>query len=475
MTIALLINLLLVAPAKAVQSASPEAIQAIREQIQKANRLDFDITEAKFNRDLAKKDTPEYVVRDAEYKRQVDRQMAEYTKALHMTIKAYDLPGANAQGTSVVGWTVGRSVDWIPVARAQEDRELENRKGARMRIPQERKPISGRQYADGVSYIDPDTFRNQSVGWLASTILHEYTHFQQITTRGKGDVMSTAAMDKEAYGAEKNHSSIFFDGTDPRHNSEKLDVEEAYLKNEAVVAQEEKDRKGLGGFVRSLLPRPASPNMFDSRVHSPADIEALKRQAGQFSSEAEIVLAKAKTDAERFREDEAERRRAAERERVAAEIHAALARQQREFVERQEMERAFRSALRPSVPAPAVARRPPLGEFEVGSVALIAMKACSVPRQDFSDILANLNWSLFQKAPTLEPYPTRFTGCELRVFQRLATFGASWRSGMSITPGEVLAAASEPVYGSPAPGGGGVVPPSQNHDRVWDRVKPIIR
>lgn len=451
--------------ARAVNSASEEAKGLIREQIVRANLIDSKITAVKTLRGAFRPGSPDYIRLDRDVRRVIDEQSAAYAKAVHMTIHAYGLRLAVDRGTSVMPATEGRSISWIPVVRTQEDREVQGIAGGRTRMPQSRVRISGRQYADGVTYIDPSTLREHSVGWLASTLLHERTHFEQMTTRGRGDTQSVAQLEQEAYQAEKTNEASFFDPLDSREKEEMLSIELSLAENKNLVAKEAAARKGLMGLVRRILPAAKPPNIFDSRVHTDAELESLKKQSDRFEAEAERMLAKAREDAE--------------------------LRRMLETVKR-ETERNRPAELRQTVPGrnpdgyfPVVPTRPdergavdelpgrPNASYDLipQMMRKIGMNACSTPPRAFNSELSWIPWSEFRGLRDIRSQEAGLSACELRVFRRLVDFGRAWTPGATIIPDAIRAAVSE-TYSTPV--GGGTVPPTQSHDPVWGKIGPII-
>lgn len=207
-----LIVLAFASRAFAIKPASPGEIKAIKDQIVVANKMDTIVKEART--ELANtrfpQGTPEYLLLERAHRRIKDKQYAAYTKAIHLAILAYDLEPRSRRGTSVMLWTKGREVVWLPVAGEDPTRELEDASGNRKETTRTSLNWAGRTFTDGVTYINPETLR-MGPDFLASTLLHERTHFEQHTTRGRGDTLSTAETEVEAYQVELDNLDYFFD------------------------------------------------------------------------------------------------------------------------------------------------------------------------------------------------------------------------------------------------------------------------
>lgn len=183
--------------AHAIRQATQAEIDAIEAQISTAKGMDEKIDLAKTKLEAASssieasKANLRALERDVE--REEAKQRAARTKAIHMTILAYGLTPDQPSGRSVMRSTKDRTITWLPVAGEGEDRLVQSAKGNLGRRPSKMPAgnIAGVTYPDGVTYIPASTF-NRGPGFLASVLLHERIHFEQYTTDGKGNVMSTA-------------------------------------------------------------------------------------------------------------------------------------------------------------------------------------------------------------------------------------------------------------------------------------------
>lgn len=288
--VASIVVLLIAQRAFAIKPATDTEKIAIQNQIFAANRMDADVKDAEARVFLAQSAnaSPDKIrALQLAVARERDRQTAARTVAIHMTILAYDLKPANSNGISTLGWTKGRSIAWLPVAREPEARKLQNADGKQQDQPQPKEALAGKTYIDGVAYIYPESFE-KGVGYLASTLLHESIHFDQITTPGRGGVITIAESEAEAYGAEKTNELIFFN---PGIKDDALlmaDTDSKLADYAAKFDQEKKERKTISGRIRSLLPPRTDPSeMFESKVHTDAELTDIHGLVDQARVQAE--------------------------------------------------------------------------------------------------------------------------------------------------------------------------------------------
>lgn len=273
----------------AIKEASKEEIAAIQEQIYTANKMDAEVKAAELKVSLAKAAKvaeDKIIALERARDRVKDKQNAARTVAIHMTIQAYDLAPANPRGASVVAPTKGRTITWLPVAREAEARPIQRESGEFENQPQPKKDLVGKVYPDGVAYIYPDAF-NRGVGYLASTLLHERVHFEQMTTKGKGNKMRRAESEVEAYQAEKDNELFFYD---PKINEAEMAETEAKLADEKSAAEQvKKERSSFPNRLRDLLGTSAPPDMFESRLHTNAEMADISRLVAQARSQVDIA------------------------------------------------------------------------------------------------------------------------------------------------------------------------------------------
>lgn len=264
-------------------------IQAIQAQIRAANRLDSEVNGAEQNlarAKTAKASKAELHQLELQLEREKDKQRAAYTKAIHMTLDAYDLHPRIRAGTSVMPQTRGRVIEWLPIAHDRAAREVRAADGSVTRVPQPRLDLAGAAYPDGVVFIDPSTFKHPAgVGYLASTLLHERTHFEQYITAGRGDVMTVAKAQREAYDAERKHSGYFFDDSIPAQKAAIDEVETLWAEEDAKVeAREQRDRTFVGRLRNWYEPETLS-TAFDARPRTNEELAAIKQGAERLRAE----------------------------------------------------------------------------------------------------------------------------------------------------------------------------------------------
>ena len=288
-----LIALAFASRAFAIKPASPDEIKAIKDQIVVANKMDTVVKEART--ELANtrfpQGTPEYLLLERAHRRIKDKQYAAYTKAIHMTILAYDLEPRSRRGTSVMPWTKGREIVWLPVAGEDPTRDLEDARGNLKETSRTPLDWAGRTFTDGVTYINPETLR-MGPDFLASTLLHERTHFEQHTTRGRGDTLSTAETEVEAYQVELDNLDYFFDKSNPNRTWARNHIEALQAGKQRKVDEQRAAKKGLPGLINRIFPPTPDPDFNDSTLHTDAELETLKKQSDQFDAEARVEATK---------------------------------------------------------------------------------------------------------------------------------------------------------------------------------------
>ena len=264
--------------AYAIKHASPAEIDVIQKQIFLANKMDAEVRKADLDLHIAKVSKAgdaNIIALEKTLAREKDKQNAARTKAIHMTILAYDLAPVNHRGTSVMPWTKDRQIEWLPVAHEIEARQIQNSDGTLKNSSQPKKPVLGVAYPDGVVYLAPAAFE-KGVAVLASAILHERIHFEQMTTAGKGNIKSRAEAEAEAYKAEMDNSKIFFDPVNADDRAEIAYIAAQYEEETATAAHEQEARKGLAGLIRRLRSSDGPPELFESKVHTNAELADIK-------------------------------------------------------------------------------------------------------------------------------------------------------------------------------------------------------
>jgi len=178
-----------------LDTPSDTSVKDIQKQIYAANRMDKQIGDAValvHRAQRAGKSEEEISRLQNGVVREKAKKYTALTKAIHMTIGAYGLEPDKPIGTSVMQSTKGRKLTWLPVAREMEAHEIERLNGSRSEIEQPKEKVYGITYPDGITFMDPSAFEH-GPGFLASYLLHERIHFEQITTDGKANKLTYAA------------------------------------------------------------------------------------------------------------------------------------------------------------------------------------------------------------------------------------------------------------------------------------------
>lgn len=259
------------------------AIESIREQIRRGNRLDFDVGRAKQELAAAEGDkehppSPSELERlRMEVRRQSALQLNEYSKAIAMTVSVYGLEPSRRRATSVHPLTRGRTVEWTPIARTPAQRSIEAADGTFNRTRRPRTFLSAAAYADGVVAIDPAAVR-KGVEFLASTIYHERIHFEQFTTPGR-EGLSRQESEKEAYQAEADHAEDFFDPATEEGREGIRDIRKNLSEAEADLQAYRNRRNGPLGTIRRLFPSQDMSEVFEKTLHTEEELARIQAEA----------------------------------------------------------------------------------------------------------------------------------------------------------------------------------------------------
>lgn len=270
----------------ALRPASQSDLDAIEKQLADAKKLDSSINAAikKYSEAAADVKTTEAKRRelDKAVEREIAKQRAARTKAIHMVILAYDLSPASLNGTSVMRWTKDRTITWLPVAGEGEDRQLQNTAGKLKGSKKPTEAYSGLTFPDGVTYIPESTFKN-GAGFLASVLFHERTHFEQYTTEGMGDVMSTTEREENAYQKQLDNAPLFLDPVKDKDTIAEIKV---LLRAKKAEVQKE---NSLLGRIRRHLPSNDQPDKSELTVHTNAELADISGLVAQARSQADIA------------------------------------------------------------------------------------------------------------------------------------------------------------------------------------------
>lgn len=271
-----------------LNTPSDISVEDIQNQIYAANRLDKQIGDAVALVLKAQREekTEEEISRlQNRVLREKAKKYAALTKAIHMTIEAYGLEPDKSIGTSVMRSTKGRKLTWLPVAREMEAHEIERLNGSRSEIAQPKEKVYGITYPDGTTFMDPSVFE-EGPGFLASYLLHERIHFEQITTDGKANKLTYAALQEEAYKAQVDNANVFFDPKKPSRLME--DIARLLDEQTQIVKQEKKESETIKGRLRALLPRP-NVEIFEATVHTNAEMADISGLVATARSQAAVA------------------------------------------------------------------------------------------------------------------------------------------------------------------------------------------
>lgn len=132
----------------------------------------------------------------------------------------------------------GKKITWLPIVAASRRYSIQNEVGRSVSTEELGKNESGNFASDGIARIFPPAFRNPST--LASTIVHELIHFQQATTRGRGDVLTPGESEVEAYEAQQQMTQGGIFGFTDEQEVEEYAYLETNLKKRRIQAATER-------------------------------------------------------------------------------------------------------------------------------------------------------------------------------------------------------------------------------------------
>ena len=276
-------------PAGAVTQPSPDQLRALERLFDstvaaedKANveRLSLSIAKDEKPPNPAKIEMKQALLQQAEQVRD-----DAYDTAIQALIRDYGLLPNPPPGTVVLpGHTAGDPVHWQVIGRQIKDRTVENSSGDKKTVKKPKRPAAGVTYGDGVSIINTAAFV-RGPGFVAATILHELTHYTQITTRDKGDLLTLAEMDEAAYAAQLMHKQKFLAGTYPMYRDQSEYEWKAYHAENQVQADIDRTERGSvkGWFKKTFTAEdpeilPSSPLTLDELERIRRNTERIKRR-----------------------------------------------------------------------------------------------------------------------------------------------------------------------------------------------------
>lgn len=484
-----------VALKKPVSLEDQEALKRIQSQINKALSMQASVSQAEIDLVQAKNEekktpgslSPERLAALNQTVRQAkDRQNAEFGKAIRMTMKVYDIAPASSRGTSVLHAMKGREIEWVPVAGEPESRMVQRGDGKFASVSQPRKDLAAETYGDGVTVFYRDSFIN-GPGWLASNLLHESRHFEQITTPG-WESKTRAEYEVDATNRVLDNKAVFFEPSSARDRGLLRSVQDYHDGYALEKRAQDAARKGLRGMLRSVLPSSDPSDIFDaagSRSRSLADLKS--------SAERDKVAAAAEF------EDIAQGQARADEElsRGLAGLRKAMALKNRMFdddgklAERERMI-APKADLPPpqaamAAPQAQVAARPPRAsinlEFAYDNARELATRACQGLALSQDQVDFTMHWfTEYLKKNAMAALGTD-ASCEDKIMShlvRLASQGKSVWADWLAREADGIQHPPSPVVTGPS---GGSVPSrqerSESHDfshahNTADRI-PAIR
>lgn len=227
-TIAFLLLLGAVENASAIHRANAKDRAEIADHLRAAHNAAVDINLTRVN--LRGKTGEEAENLRAAIQRLAGDRDAARERALWLTIRAYGILDFR-YGEPVLPTAVsvlrspqnGKEITWLPIVADSRDYSIQNEVGRTVSTERLGKDESGNFASDGIARIFPSAFTNPAT--LASTIAHELIHFQQATTRGRGDVLTPGESEVEAYEAQQQMTQGGIFG----FTEEEKEAENAYL------------------------------------------------------------------------------------------------------------------------------------------------------------------------------------------------------------------------------------------------------
>lgn len=157
--------------------------------------------------------------------------------------------------------------DWV------EKRTAPNRNSDRILMTYSG-PYSAVTWGNGDIVITIDAFAF-SPGYLAAVIKHETVHFDQITTRGRGDKMSPAGRENEAYHAMQGLNSSIFNLSPSEEAAIKVNFENALKRTSSLP----NSPLGASGFESiNLTENPDGEEILRKRIEEAKSLAKESRQ-----------------------------------------------------------------------------------------------------------------------------------------------------------------------------------------------------
>lgn len=228
---------LVASEARALQPASAADMKKIQELLNKADLIQADVKRMKNNleaAEIALKRSPD----DPDLKSQaayVARTLNDFVrdrdlvrdKAIHRTLTAYGIVSTDRisgkpkmpSGIAVVPDYKGQAAHWRVVARDDDKRINLNLRGDRVHEgPVDNKLARASTDGSGITIVYEESF--SSPEYLALILSHEKEHFEQYTTKGRGDKLSPNERELVAWRKTERDALILgFSANDPTINA----------------------------------------------------------------------------------------------------------------------------------------------------------------------------------------------------------------------------------------------------------------
>jgi hypothetical protein len=189
--------LLLAYPCGAVSFHAPQSAQ----EKEKFDLAQKDLNKIQdINNDLNRKD-----ITDAQINSDKQKRLVLYNETIHAVIAAYGISPEHEEGTLVREEFKGNAAkEWNPMFDNRSARDALNKDGQDVSMLPP--PSVSLTWADGQVTLGAGAFFGgkdhpyfASPALLASVIIHETVHYEQYTTPGRGDNMTHAELEMEAY------------------------------------------------------------------------------------------------------------------------------------------------------------------------------------------------------------------------------------------------------------------------------------
>lgn len=228
------------------------------------------------------------------------QRVAEGDEAIQSIVRAYGISPDKARGTLVAGPIKGMRAEWKPIAGKLEPRMALAANGESIPLVPFDPNDAAEMFSDGQIVVTLRSFysgpnRPVSPAFLASIIVHETVHFDQLTTEGRGGRMTQMRAEFEAFSAQ----------TSKELGLTRVEVEAINDVQTRELARISNFGNGSRPFVG--VAGPGTPDDLDHLKQSASDnfLRSWSSEGSPISSEMHDRLA----ESQRIRQQEAEKRR----------------------------------------------------------------------------------------------------------------------------------------------------------------------